>query len=230
MPSRILTPKPQNFIPVSTIQADGAEGFLVTGGFTFAQPLHNFGTFLKGVGRTTIWLLYEVPVPIGTQFAEFSFGMEHVSQVGTLPLPIWIGFLETDGVWNAGEDGLGWKEYALLEDLPHPNSDTDSLWLDASPSLKHDVSPTDHSVGDFVKWGTNSPGLSYEDPKFLTDFQTAFDENEIYRTSRGVPVAMMLVPRVNDLMHFQFFSANQPDHGSGRVPELFFRTRRIHIV
>lgn len=231
----IINPSPQDPTLPTTEDSDGSAAFLTTGliseGNNFILTTLELGSVIKGVVRSLVWIMFEVPFPKGTRFAEMWLGLTRNITVGDGDLAIWIGFLETDGVWNEGGDnGTGWLEYTNIEDLPHPATATDSAWLNASPSLAHTIGFGDHINGELVKWGTNSPGLHYEDPKFLTDFQTAFDENEAFRTSRGVPIAMSLVPVADNNRLFRFTS-NRPEAAPVvEFPKLFFRTRRIHIV
>ena len=173
--------------------------------------------------------MFEVPLPQGTRFGAISLGLERRVQAGASALPVWVGLLSADGIWNAGgESSTGFLEYANIESLPHPDSPTDSAWLNSSTSLSHSISPADHSDGDLIKWGFGTQGLHYEDIKFLTDFQTAFDQNESFRTSRGVPIAMALVPTNNTQRLFILSSITGA--ADEQPPQLFVRTRRVIIT
>lgn len=220
-----VNPSPQNS---PTKEADGSDSFTRTGSIGFTGPRINIGSGSKGPSRSTIWLLFEVSLSQGTIFAGISLGLVRELTTGTTLLPVSIGFLEIDGTWETGgESGTGWFEYANIESLPHPNTASDAAWLNSSASLTHDINVNDHVDGDRVKWGFNTPGLNYVNSKFLTDFQTIFDKNEQFRTSRGVPIAMAIVPTATDPRVFDFTSIDSSVIKDR--PELFVRSRRIHI-
>jgi hypothetical protein len=226
MPINSTSPRP-NDPDVTDARADGSTNFLATGPINFQGVSMDIGSVAKGAVRSVIWMMFEIPLRAGTRFGGMSINLSRSLSSGSGLVPLMVGFIEKDGVWNVGgEAGLGWDEYANEESLPHPADETDALWLDASPSLSHSININDHGNGDIVKWGYNSPALHYESTKFLTDLQTAFDENESDRTSRGVPVAIMMVPPAGASSRiFRFDSAE------GTIPpQLFIRTRRIIIV
>lgn len=224
--SIISTPPRPNTPDVTDARADGSGSFTQTGSFTFSAASMDLGTVIKGVLRSVLWLTFEIPFPVGTRFGAMSINLKRGITLGSDDFSVWVGFLATDGTWNTGgESGLGWKEYLNIEDLPHPNSSTGPEWLNSSISLSHIISISDHSDGNIVKWGTNVTGLNYENHKFLTDLQTAFDENEPNRTSRGVPVAIAMVPHGTTSRIFRFETVE-----GTTAPQLFIRTRRVITI
>lgn len=194
MPTIYLQPSPPS---AAGVGADVSAEYLDSG---FAPPLTNtqiyFGTLQFTTFRNMMWILWEIPLPAGAVFTGMYASVWLASQDGMANQEIMVGLLANDGVWNAGgETSKGWGEYTDIANLPHPNTPTDSAWLNSSATFVHTVNSVSIPTGaGRVRWGYQHFNLQFSDPQFLTDLQTAFDANESFRTSRGVPVAFAWVP------------------------------------
>ena len=204
------TPSPQTPNVVNA-QADGSANFLATGavGGFVGQTDANVGTFISFI-RSVFFLTFEINAPNGSIFDAVSVGIVGLSNQGVVDsAPVLSGFVAGDGVWNTGGDaGTGFVEYTNVEDIPHPDTEVDALWQGGSA-----VSLDTWEVGNFpalqrATFGFGLSDLTFEDPAWLSKFQASFDENQQFRTSRGVPVFVMFVPTGNDSRVFTFGSVN----------------------
>jgi len=228
MTTAITTPSPQT-PAVTNAQADGAGSFLATGaigGYLTLQTA-NVGTF-GGPVRGMFFLTFEVNMPPGTLFDAVSIGLVRTAVAGSgTDVPVMAGFIENDGVWNTGgEAGTGWAEYTNIEDVPHPDTAGDSAWL-GSAAVSTDNWTDVLLASGRTTFGSGFDGLTVDDPAWLTKFQQQFEDNEPYRTSRGVPVAVMFVPTGTDSRVFAVKTVNSNDIDSR--PNLTFSALEVDV-
>lgn len=161
-------------------------------------PHADIGSVLKGLQKGSFFVLFEIDEPSGTVFTSVEFSLYDFITFGALGTPFNFGVLAKDGIWNINPEsspkGLG--DYVLAEDFPRPLSDTDAAWVSGTAAIVGILDVFVHPVGgtpNRVTWGSTGLGSDFEAGNFLTDFQTAFDENESDRTiARGVPVLLYI--------------------------------------
>lgn len=196
MPTTVWQTSP----PANPALNNGADISFGTGTPVFTSTImHNdfldFGSVLKGVQRAAHFCMFEIQEPVGTVFDSISYSLDFRQTSGVLlPIPFWFGLCEKDGRFNVQTEGFprGIGNYLTTNLFPLASGSVDPLWVSGSASIV-DNFPT--SIGARVSWGSVGSGSDFEDDKFLTDFQLAFDANESDRTvNRGIPIMLHLRP------------------------------------
>ncbi len=166
------------------------------------------GSTAKENQDQTAWIMFEPNLPAGSTFVSVELDLYQQLLTGLLAVDWRIGWLANDGTWNVQTTSTGFGEYPgvvnpATEPTLHPTragaSDTD--WINNFPSFN----PLNTTPGTAPASGTafsfgGGTGITptYSDADFLTDAQSAFDGNEVNRTARGVPMAVVILPSNNN--------------------------------
>jgi len=175
--------------------------------------------------------MFEPNIPDGSTFVSVELDLFQVSITGSalIPLDISVGWLANDGTWNVQTSNTGWDDYAgnvdpATEPALHPSRDgsSSSDWVNNFPSFSlltmtfGSNAPASSTAFSFGGGAGISP--TFSDADFLTDAQDAFDDNEVNRTARGVPMAIVIVPE--DAQAQQWAIASNENATVANRPEL----------
>ena len=183
-----------------------------TTGFTNNNLLY-VGSIYKGGQNVASWLMFEPNIPAGSTLVSVELSLYQNALSGVASLDVRVGWLANDGVWNIQDpSSTAWAEYGPAYDFssttapgafPDRTGTSDAKWINNFPAfnpLSSVVASNTPASGTAFSFGGGtgiSPTFSASD--FLTDAQDSFDSNVANRNSRGVPIAVLLVPETSAL-------------------------------
>ena len=115
-------------------------------------------------------------------------------------------------MWNAGgEASNGVREWNQYQDVPQPPLGDDAAWYNGEPAFElESMSQSTPPTAGRERWSnTNFFGATHINNQILTDAQGTFDANESDRTTRGVPV-MVLLRGTSTLTAVQYIMTEHP--------------------
>ena len=201
--------------PIFDAAADGDAWGSFTDARTIDTTLNDLrvGSDSKGLSNTASWMMFELPIPAGATITNVKVDLRInlvVIGSGGGSRPYFMGWLAQEGIWNVQATEDGWKEssYTDYDSLPHPELATSVEWQGSSPSFNTTISQPPFSGADRVVWAGS--GGDFNDASFVSKLQDLFDGNELNRTARGVPVALLLRANSSVFTQFRFDSSNHP--------------------